>query len=161
MLPKVTKAEASLLAKDICPDCGSPGLINEACRVASVNVTCSNIKCRARFNIPVPFTPERICYGFMKQDTVKFTCWKCSAKLETSNHYIGKKGKCPKCRSKNTIPSMHDTLEDSIIIMFNDMDENEEKENENEENEENRKSEFEQYDSESYKDDDGGNLPNG
>ena len=83
---------------------------------------------------------------------IRFSCWKCNAKLEMPEEYVGRAGRCPKCKMKNTIPSMHDTLADTIMIMFNDIDDWEDEQAEKE---------FEQYDPDGYKDDDGGNLPNG
>ncbi len=53
---------------------------------------------------------------------IKFTCFNCNSKLKMPAKYAGRKGRCPKCKAKNTIPSMDDTLEDTIIVMFNDMD---------------------------------------
>jgi hypothetical protein len=46
--------------------------------------------------------------------------------------YAGRKGRCPKCKAKNTIPSMEDTLEDTIIMMFNDIDDYEDEHDEKE-----------------------------
>lgn len=59
-------------------------------------------------------------------DKIKFLCFHCNAKLETDAIHAGRKGRCPTCKTKNTVPSLHDTLEDSIITLFNDMDEYEE-----------------------------------
>ena len=55
-------------------------------------------------------------------EDVKFSCFNCEAKLEAPTKYIGRKGKCPKCGAKNTIPSPNDTLEESIITLFKDID---------------------------------------
>ncbi len=46
--------------------------------------------------------------------------------------YVGRKCRCPKCKAKNTIPSPDDTIEDSIINMFNDIDEYEDEHAESE-----------------------------
>jgi len=63
-------------------------------------------------------------------DKIKFSCFHCNSKLEIDSQYVGRKGYCPKCGAKNTVPSMHDTLDDSIIMLFKDIedyeDENEE-----------------------------------
>jgi phage FluMu protein Com len=88
----------------------------------------------------------------LKVPNIKFRCFKCNAKLEMPEEYIGRKGRCPNCKAKNTIPSPDDTLEDSIMMMFKDIDDAEDEQFE---------SEYEQQDGDSYKDDDGGNLPNG
>jgi len=85
---------------------------------------------------------------------IKFTCYYCNAKLEIDAEYIGRKGKCPKCETRNTVPSPEDTLEDSIMILFKDIEDKED-----EENKDNK--EYEPYSKDSYTDDDGGNLPNG
>lgn len=71
-------------------------------------------------------------------DKIKFECFNCGAKVEASVEYSGRKGRCPKCGSKNTIPSMHETLEDTIITLFKDIDEDEEEKDEekNKQNEE-------------------------
>jgi len=59
---------------------------------------------------------------------IRFKCFNCGAKLEMEEKYIGRKGRCPKCKAKNTIPSPQDTLEESIMMLFSDIDENEENE---------------------------------
>ena len=59
-------------------------------------------------------------------DKIKFTCFNCNAKLEIDGEYGGRRGRCPKCKAKNTIPSSEDTLDDSIIILLNDMEKHEE-----------------------------------
>lgn len=79
---------------------------------------------------------------------MKFKCFHCSSILRVKDKYVGRKGKCPKCGTKNTVPSPDDTIEDSIMTIFNDMDDAEDEE-------------FEQQEKDSYVDDDGGNLPNG
>jgi len=38
------------------------------------------------------------------------------------SQYVGRRCRCPRCKAKNTIPSPDDTMEDSIINMFNDID---------------------------------------
>ena len=53
---------------------------------------------------------------------IEFLCFRCNEKLKVDSKYIGRKGKCPKCGVKNTVPSMHDTLGDSIIMLFEDID---------------------------------------
>ncbi len=63
---------------------------------------------------------------------IKFTCFHCGSKLRMPAEYAGRKGRCPKCKAKNTIPSMDDTLEDTIIVMFNDMDDYEDEQYEKE-----------------------------
>jgi len=55
-------------------------------------------------------------------EKVKFTCFNCNAKLEA---HISFKGKCPSCKAKNTIPSSENTMEDSIIMFFKDIEEHE------------------------------------
>ena len=61
---------------------------------------------------------------------IKFKCFNCGAKLEMEDKHVGRKGRCPKCKAKNTIPSPQDTLEESIIMLFQDIDENEEESDE-------------------------------
>jgi DNA-directed RNA polymerase subunit RPC12/RpoP len=68
-------------------------------------------------------------------EKVKFSCFNCEAKLEVDEKYIGRKGRCPTCGAKNTIPSPQDTLEESIIALFKDIDEYEEEIIDNEEDE--------------------------
>lgn len=63
---------------------------------------------------------------------IKFSCFHCNAKLEVDLKHVGRKGKCPKCGAKNTIPSMHDTMEDSIIMLFKDIDDYEDEQEEDE-----------------------------
>ena len=63
----VTKKEEALLRKSICPDCGYDKFREGPCGGASVNVMCANDKCKARFNICGPFTPQRLEYGSMRK----------------------------------------------------------------------------------------------
>ena len=104
---------------------------------------------------------------------INFTCFHCGSKLRMPAKYAGRKGRCPKCKAKNTIPSNDDTLEDTIIIMFNDIDDYEDEEDmtgpdpfaltqDGLDDMGNPLSEYEQQDDDDeYKDDDDGNLPNG
>ena len=80
---------------------------------------------------------------------IKFTCFHCNAKLKMPAKYAGRKGRCPKCKAKNTIPSNDDTLEDTIIMMFNDIDDYEDEQDKTED------------EIDPMKKDDNGNLPNG
>ena len=63
---------------------------------------------------------------------IKFTCFHCEAKLRMPAEYAGRKGRCPKCKAKNTIPSMEDTIEDSIMDMFHDIDDYEDEQDDSE-----------------------------
>jgi hypothetical protein len=75
--------------------------------------------------------------------------------------YAGRKGRCPKCKAKNTIPSNEDTLEDTIMIMFHDIDDYEDEQDMPEPDPfASMKDEWDDID-DPIKDDDGGNLPNG
>ena len=56
---------------------------------------------------------------------IRFICFNCDAKLEMEDQYVGRRGRCPICKAKNTIPSPMDTLEDSIMMWFKDIDDNE------------------------------------
>ena len=104
-------------------------------------------------------------------DKIEFRCFHCNSKLKMPAKYAGRKGRCPKCKAKNTIPSNDDTLEDTIIVMFNDIDDYEEEQYDKKQDEDDplalaqdeysEMGEFEQQDDDAYKDDDGGNLPNG
>ena len=64
---------------------------------------------------------------------IEFRCFHCNAKLKMPSKYAGRKGKCPKCKAKNTIPSNEDTLEDTIMMMFHDIDDYEDEQLEDEE----------------------------
>lgn len=59
---------------------------------------------------------------------IRLSCFHCSAKLEVDTKHIGRKGKCPKCGTKNTIPSPEDTIEESIMTIFKDMEDEEDEE---------------------------------
>ena len=61
---------------------------------------------------------------------IRFSCFNCSAKLEIDEKHVGRKGKCPKCEAKNTVPSPNDTLEDSIMKLFKDLEDFEDSEDE-------------------------------
>jgi DNA-directed RNA polymerase subunit RPC12/RpoP len=37
-------------------------------------------------------------------DSVKFTCFRCSKSVRALVKHAGRKGKCPSCKAKNTIP---------------------------------------------------------
>ena len=56
---------------------------------------------------------------------IKFHCFHCNAKLSMPKKYIGRKGRCPKCKAKNTVPSPLYTLDDEIMTMFSDIKEHE------------------------------------
>jgi len=57
---------------------------------------------------------------------INFTCFHCNAKLSAPIAEAGRRGRCPTCRAKNTIPSCEDTLDDQVVILFEDMDKYEE-----------------------------------
>ena len=57
---------------------------------------------------------------------IRFRCFVCNAKLEIEDKHVGRKGRCPTCKTKNTVPSPNDTLEDSIMKLFKDLDDLEE-----------------------------------
>lgn len=54
--------------------------------------------------------------------TIKFRCFNCNSKVEAPDWAGGRRGKCPKCKAKNTIPSLHDTIEDNILTLFEDIE---------------------------------------
>ncbi len=62
----------------------------------------------------------------MRGNRIKFTCFNCEVELEVPEGYEGRRGRCPKCLAKNTIPSSDDTVEDCIITLFEDMETHEE-----------------------------------
>ena len=141
------KEETVEKPKDICPMCHEEcyDVVMKKDKWGGTRGYCQNPACQAEFtyhNSMATFS------GAMS----KFRCFACNAKIEAPTEYAGRKGRCPKCKANNTIPSMHDTLDETIMMMFQDIEDKEDEECEK------------KYDLQregSYTDDDGGNLPNG
>jgi len=62
----------------------------------------------------------------MSSKKIRFICFHCNSKLEAPINKAGRRGRCPKCKAKNTIPSCHDTLDDKVVTLFEDIDRYEE-----------------------------------
>lgn len=63
----VTKEEKELLFKNMCPDCREEGFLEGPSGGGSINVMCANTKCKAKYNICGPFTPQRLEYGLIRK----------------------------------------------------------------------------------------------
>lgn len=59
-MEEVTKAEANILMRGTCPDCGSDTFLEGPHGGLAINVMCANPLCNSKFNIRWPFTPVRI-----------------------------------------------------------------------------------------------------
>ena len=52
------------------------------------------------------------------EEWIKVVCEGCSVKLKIQDDFAGKRGKCPKCKTRFPIP----TIEDEITIIEDDID---------------------------------------